>query len=249
MMSYDHTEELNKMNEVIAEEYNSKRKVLRDLDLFVLDNSIRETTVGQLRGHTIENKIKIYQETKKCGFEFVIVAAFNHMTRVGDTFCQWLVDNNENRSKMFSFSEVYEEVKNGRLNFEKVPVSLLKCKKYGIENAILEMDLADSILDWKNKFTIHDMCQLLKRRLEWCYDNLSKNSKVLFNFRDFPAAMTTASGATRVLHVVEFLGSLPNRGFGICFEETGKYLPEEVGAWCAAVRSVMNKCNWHDGKL
>ena len=86
------------------------------MDFFVLDNSICETTVGQLRGHTPENKIKIYQETKKCGFEYVIVASFNHMTRVGDTFCQWLVDKNEDRSKMFSFSEVTEGVKNGKLD-------------------------------------------------------------------------------------------------------------------------------------
>ena len=37
-------------------------KVLKELDIFVLDNSLRESTVGQLRGHTIENKWKIYNE-------------------------------------------------------------------------------------------------------------------------------------------------------------------------------------------
>ena len=39
-----------------------KRKALRDIELFVLDNSLRESTVGQLRGHTVENKWKIYEE-------------------------------------------------------------------------------------------------------------------------------------------------------------------------------------------
>lgn len=39
-----------------------KRKILRDLDVFILDNSIRETTVGQIRGHTLENKWEIYNE-------------------------------------------------------------------------------------------------------------------------------------------------------------------------------------------
>ena len=237
------------MNTAITEQYNTKRKILRDMDFFVLDNSIRETTVGQLRGHTLENKIKIYQETQKCGFEYVVVASFNHMTRVGDTFCQWLIDNNEDRSKMFSFSEITEGVKKGKLDTKKTPVSLKKCKKYGIPNVILEMDLADPSVDWDKKFTIKDLCKLLKERLNWCYDNLGKKSKVMFNFRDFSAAMSTIHGAIRVLYVVEYLGRLPNRGFGICFEEMGKYLPEEVGAWCAAVRSVMNKCNWHDGKL
>ncbi len=31
-------------------------QILQDMDFFVLDNSIRESTVGQLRGHTLENK-------------------------------------------------------------------------------------------------------------------------------------------------------------------------------------------------
>ena len=39
------------------------------------------------------------------------------MTRVGDTFCQWLKDNNEDRTKMFSFSEVTEEVTDGVADF------------------------------------------------------------------------------------------------------------------------------------
>ena len=248
MSSCDFSNELEIIKAEIAEQYNTKRKILRELDFFVLDNSIRETTVGQLRGHTLENKIKIYQETKKCGFEYIIVASFNHMTRVGDTFCQWLVDNNEDRSKMFSFSEVTEGVKNGKLDTDTLPVSLQKSKNYGIPNILFEMDLADSRIKWK-KFTINDLCSLLRQRLEWCYENLSRDSKVLFSFRDFAFAMKTDEGAHRVLSVVKFLGSLPNRGFGICFEEPGKFLPEEVGAWCASVRRVMNSVNWRDGKL
>ena len=43
------------------EEQKDKRKALRQMELFVLDNSLRESTVGQLRGHTIENKWKIYE--------------------------------------------------------------------------------------------------------------------------------------------------------------------------------------------
>ena len=42
--------------------FNPKMSRLRDLDLFVLDNSIRETTVGQVRGHTLQDKWAIYEE-------------------------------------------------------------------------------------------------------------------------------------------------------------------------------------------
>ncbi len=54
-----------------------KRRRLRDLDLFVLDNSIRESTVGQIRAHTLENKWAILEEVKKCGHENIIVGAFS----------------------------------------------------------------------------------------------------------------------------------------------------------------------------
>jgi len=249
MAKFDFTDELKIIDSVIAEQKETKRKILQDLDFVVLDNSIRETTVGQLRGHTLENKIKIYQEAKKCGFDYFLVASFNHMTRVGDTFCQWLKDNNENRSNMFAFSEVTEGIKNGAVDAETLPVSLVKCKQFGIPNVVFEMDLADPKVDWAGKFTMDDMCQLLLKRLNWCYENLSSKSKVLFSFRDFAFAMKTRDGAVRVLTAVKFLGSLPNRGFGICFEEPGKFLPEEVGAWCASVRRVMNSCNWNDGRL
>ena len=97
----------------LAEEYTenvkretAKYKKLKDLDLFVLDNSIRESTVGQTRGHTIDEKWKIYEEVKKCGFKNIIVASFSHMTRVDDVFCQQLVERGEDLSNMFAFSEI-----------------------------------------------------------------------------------------------------------------------------------------------
>lgn len=52
---------IRRMNKDVDEELD-KRRVLSKMKLFVLDNSLRESTVGQLRGHTIENKWKIYKQ-------------------------------------------------------------------------------------------------------------------------------------------------------------------------------------------
>ena len=52
---------IRRMNKDVDEEMD-KRRDLRKMKLFVLDNSLRESTVGQLRGHTIENKWKIYEQ-------------------------------------------------------------------------------------------------------------------------------------------------------------------------------------------
>ena len=59
--------EVTRIREDIEKVRVQKRQRLRDLDFFILDNSIRESTVGQLRSHTIENKKKIYEQVKKCG--------------------------------------------------------------------------------------------------------------------------------------------------------------------------------------
>ena len=61
--------------------------------------------------------------------------------------------------------------------------------------------------------------------------------------------MNTREGAERVLTIIDFLANLPNRGFGISFEETGNFLPDQIGIWCSAVRNVMNNANWQNGRL
>jgi hypothetical protein len=118
-----------------------KRERLKNMEFFLLDNSIRESTVGQLRSHTLETKLKIFQHVQKTGAKNIIVASFSHMTRVDDDFCQWIVDNNVDRSGLFSFSEVSDRIVNGTYDTETVPVSLTKNKKYGIYNTFFEADL------------------------------------------------------------------------------------------------------------
>ena len=55
--------DIQRMQREIREQ-KGKREVLNNMELFVLDNSLRESTVGQLRGHTIENKWKIYEQVR-----------------------------------------------------------------------------------------------------------------------------------------------------------------------------------------
>ena len=63
-------EQIQRMRKTIEDE-KEKKKVLRNMEMFVLDNSLRESTVGQLRGHTIENKWKIYEQVTIKHFLFI----------------------------------------------------------------------------------------------------------------------------------------------------------------------------------
>ena len=243
------SEEISHMNAALLEQTN-KRRTLKELDFFLLDNSIRESTVGQLRGHTLENKMAIYQEVKKCGVKHIIVASFSHMTRVDDVFVKQLADQGEDLDNMFSFSEVTESIKDGIPDLDAIPVALTKMKTFKLKNPIFEIDLFDKNIDWEKNFTIENMCELLLKRINWTYENLSKDAKIFINFRDFPFVMKCAP--ERIFTVVQFLATLPaeKRPFGLIHEEpTGKFLPEEVGIWTSSVRRVMNSNNWQSGKL
>ena len=84
------------------------KKRMKEVDFFILDNSIRESTVGQLKGHTLENKWKIYEEAKKCGFRHLVVCAFAQTTRVDDYFVKEIAEktNDLKKLKLYGFSEI-----------------------------------------------------------------------------------------------------------------------------------------------
>ena len=227
---------IQEVNDNIEQE-KKKRARLKDLDLIVLDNSLRESTVGQLRGHTLENKRKIYDEVRKCGFQFKIVAAYSHMPRVDDSWVAEIVrdceEGKEDLGNLFAFSEFFESVSQGIPDTKTIPVGLRKMQEQGLINPIIEIDLAIKSINWE-KFTMDDIFTLLTERFEWSRKNLSQDAKIMVNLRDFPDAMVYEM--ERLFSLVDYIASMPEaeRPFGIMFEEpTGKFLPEEVGAWTA----------------
>jgi len=227
--------------------FSGKRKTLQELDLFVLDNSLRETTVGQLRGHTIENKWAIYKEVKRIGFKHIIVGSFSHMTRVGETFIRQLKEAGEDTELMYSFTELVETYVN-KIPQNDIPIALIKLKDLGIKNVIIECDLVYHGIDYK-KFTSDQFCNLLKHRFDWIRNNLSRDARILVNLRDLPDCMVKKP--SRLFKVINFISSLPpdEAIFGIVFEESGKYFPEELGVWTRAVRKEMDRCGFTSGHL
>ena len=111
-----------------------------------------------------------------------------------------------------------------------IPIGLLKSKRLGIQNVVMEIDLVYHGINYK-MFNARAMCDLLLKRLQWIYVNLSFDSKVFINIRDYSDCMNYYPA--RVFRLVNFIGNLPKetRPFGILYEELGKYLPEEVAVW------------------
>ena len=242
--------EVARCRKEISDIKTQRRERLKNLDLFVLDNSISESTVGQIRSHTLRNKVRILEQVKKASIKDIIIASFSNMTRVDDDFARYLKAKGDDFTYYYSFSEVTQGIIDGRCNTETVPIGLRKNEGFGIPNTIFEVDLADDAIDWEGKFTKDDMCQLLYKWMKYVYDKISKNARIFVNLRDLPEAMATAP--ERLLHVVCFLSMLPaeHRPFGIIFEDPfGESLPEELEAWTASVRRTMADNGWTDGKF
>ena len=119
-------------------------------------------------------------------------------------------------------------------------------QQYKIKNPIFEVDLAGCSDDDKKQ----RMKELLKIRIDYACENLASDAKILINIRDLAPAMIRHP--LYVFEVVKMLATMPEnkRPFGIIFEEpTGRYLPEQLGAWTKSLRELMDECDWKSAHL
>ena len=112
----------------------------------------------------------------------------------------------------------------------------------------MEIDLVYYAIDYTT-FTEEKICAMLAKRFKWIRQNLSPDSRIFINLRDFSECML--ANPARQFHVVNFLSSLPEneRIFGIAYEEGGKHLVEQLTVWTKGVRKEMIRCGWNDGHL
>jgi hypothetical protein len=83
---------------------------------------------------------------------------------------------------------------------------------------------------------------LFEIRFKWIRENLSPDSRIFINIRDFSDCMATRP--RRCLKLITFLASFRPQIFGICFEEGGKYFPEQMGVWTKAAKTEIDRCQF-----
>ena len=250
-------------SKIFDSEIERKKKVWKELDFFCLDNSIRETTVGQLASHTLTDKQNIFKQVKKCGFTDIIVASFGSATKIDDAFVQWLQQtHSDDFDKFYSFSEVtigieYDEEGNSLHKYnsgdseDDLPDGMKKNKFFGLRHTVFEMDFGNNDdVKWGETWTVNEMCNLLDKRIRWVKDNICKTGRNFLNIRDFPFIMSQDPG--RMVDIIKYLCEMPSeyRLFGIMYEDPiGECLPEQLSSWTKCIRNAMIGYGWKDGKL
>ena len=161
-----------------------KLRNFRETDVFVLDNSLRETTVASVYGHTIEGKYKILNAVKEAGMKNMIVGAFGPTRRVDEGFIQSLKDTNAMSNKdenYYAFSEFRDasdapwfegarKVTNASDQTIDVPYGLSVCQNLGIPNAVIEVDIMSL---WDKEGGVTKLCSEMGERTLWCKEKPS----------------------------------------------------------------------------
>ena len=92
------------------------------------------------------------------------------------------MESGENTSFLFSFEDFMENSNDGHVNMKTVPNTMRKMEELGLKNLIIEIGFVNSRIENSDN---NEVCQLLQTRFEWIKENLSLNSKIFVNFRDF----------------------------------------------------------------
>lgn len=143
-------------------------------------------------------------------------------------------------STKYAFTELSDETKDG-IPVNDLPIGLQKCQQLGVPNPIIEIDMAFYGCDY-TKFTHEKYTKLIDERIRWCRKNLSKDSKIFINFRDFSDGM--AKQPERLMNMVTYLANYRPPIFGILYEEFGTNFPEELGIYTRFIRKEMDRCQF-----
>lgn len=84
----------------------AKEERLRNMDIFVLDNSLRETAVAAVKGQVASDKDQILSAVSKTGISDFIVAAFGELRRPEDVWLQEKFQLNQIQKSFWAFSEI-----------------------------------------------------------------------------------------------------------------------------------------------
>jgi hypothetical protein len=218
---------------------------LRELNPFVLDNSLRETAVAQMIGMPSAVKNAIMDIVLEFDVDGFIVATFNDLVTSDDDFVRRLKFRSEEaQKKCWAYAEM---VPDGDLS--QTPTGLKKIFEYGIRNVILEVDVCHRIYPKVGPPEV--FAQYCVNRVREAVDGMPPGAQVFINLRDLfnVTDMMDPAEADGLRALVVALAKLPPkyRPIGLLWEDPeSNKLPAEYGAGTALLRTWVTDLGWKD---
>ena len=220
--------ELQSNKDLQAALSKDKEERLKNLDIFVLDNSLRETAVAAIKGQVSTDKDRILESLANTGLNDIIVAAFGELRRPEDVWLQEKSEKNQIENNWWAFSEMQDTAQNNDIFKLPLPSGIQRCKQYGIKNVILEIDVQCHQYDG---FDIGNFIELFESRVDFIR-RYSPEAKILVNLRDAPSAYFSdefdefekEDYPARLKVMMKAVSMLQPKIFGLVFEVSCKHL-------------------------
>ena len=128
----------------IREGIAAKMSRLRELEPCILDMSFREATLSSRYGHTLADKIELYELAREFGFTDFGLSNFYDFPSVTDQFLDWLLENDVSLDQFLVTIAV--EPGDGSNAVARSP-AVVRTREAGIPNVILLVEIRPSTVE------------------------------------------------------------------------------------------------------
>lgn len=222
----------------VMKEADLKLQKLRSLHPFLIDVSLRETSVGHHIGQTLKEKLEILPKIREFGLQNIVLGALNYSIpdelSVDDDFMLHLRDHGHDLKGCFAFTSLGIQSADG--NFQPDP-SQIKIKSYRIPHTIHEIFLCS-----ENRKALYDRETLLRSlpaSIRWLRDNLVRGdepTQIFINVVDGCDAFL--ENPQLVFDVLTVLANESIAGFSFQ-DDRGTFFPFQIAAFTKIVRSFL----------
>src|SRR5579859_5743319 len=157
--------------QALQAEVDKKLDLLRKIDPYLIDLSLRENPVGARMGQTLKNKLDVLPIVREFGFKNILLGTLDYSLpdelEVDDDFMMELQRQGADLTGCFAFTDIGLAERDG--TFTPSP-SMLKLQRYGVPNTLHEIYLSKEGM--KGLYTLQELYDSLPATFHWLNTNV-----------------------------------------------------------------------------
>ena len=202
-------EDLGALAEIGAE-LDAKMSRLREVVPCILDMSFREATLSSRYGHTLADKIELYELAREFGFTDFGLSNFYDFPSVTDQFLDWLLDNEIPLDRFLVTIAV--EPNDGGNAVARSP-AVVRTEEAGIPNVILLVEVRPSTVELggrDRREMLHDIDRYIRHYRAQLPPETERQGRIYIRMADIFDAFD--DDPRYVVQVLKLLGASPITG-------------------------------------
>ena len=194
----------------IRQDIEAKMTRLRELDPCILDMSFREATLSSRYGHTLADKIELYELAREFGFTDFGLSNFYDFPSVTDQFLDWLLEKDIPLDQFLVTIAV--EPRDGSNAVARSP-AVVRTAEAGIPNVILLIEIRPATVELSGRDReqmLHDIDRYVRHYRAQLPPETERAGRIYIRMADIFDAFD--DDPRYVVQVLKLLGALPITG-------------------------------------